>query len=397
MLIGLYSRGSVDRFLSVAGALFFGLAALTAARLAIADTIFRQDTTEAVQRAIAFQGSARSAEFEQRLAELDPARARERLERAVGANPRSSSAWIALGLLQEATGEYSFAERSLLQAAEVDHQYLPPWTLSNFYFRQANRERFWPWADRAASLAYGDLGPLLRLCDRFEPDPANVLMHFRDLRRLRPPYLNFLIGENRLDAAQRVGRGMVGDHANDSHLVDLADRQLRAGNTASAIEMWNASSGFPSIDPSAGTILTNGDLARAPLNLGFDWRVGQTDGIAQSWRPSELAFTFSGSQPEAGVLLKQTICLAPRHFRLRFDYMTSTAITGRSGPTGLRWSLDDIEGPKIELSSAWKEGRFDVPRQRGIREIKLSYRRESGTTRAEGRIEIRNLRLEGIS
>jgi hypothetical protein len=222
-------------------------------------------------------------------------------------------------------------------------------------------------------------------------------MHFRDLRRLRPPYLNFLIGENRLDAAQRVGRGMVGDHANDSHLVDLADRQLRAGNTASAIEMWNASSGFPSIDPSAGTILTNGDLARAPLNLGFDWRVGQTDGIAQSWRPSELAFTFSGSQPEAGVLLKQTICLAPRHFRLRFDYMTSTAITGRSGPTGLRWSLDDIEGPKIELSSAWKEGRFDVPRQRGIREIKLSYRRESGTTRAEGRIEIRNLRLEGIS
>jgi tetratricopeptide (TPR) repeat protein len=380
---------TAPKFLAGAAALFFGCAALAAVRLAVADTIFRQDTAEAVKQAIAFQGPAPAAEFEQRLAEVDPAHAREALERAVGANPRSGSAWITLGLLEEASGAHSSAERSLRHAAQVDHQYLPAWTLSNFYFRQASRELFWAWADRAASLTYDDFRPLLRLCDQFEPDPARMLAHFGDTRRLRPAYLDFLIGDNRLEAAQQVARGMLAERANDPHLVDLADRQLRAGNTASAIELWNAASGFPAIDPSAGSILTNGDLARAPLNLGFDWRLGQTDGVAQTWRPSELVFTLSGSQPEACVLLEQTIYLVPRHFRLRFDYMTGTP-----SPTGLHWSLGDIEGPRIEPSPAWREGAFDLPRQRGVRELKLFYRREPGTTRTEGRIEIRNLRLE---
>jgi hypothetical protein len=237
--------------------------------------------------------------------------------------------------------------------------------------------------------AYDDFRPLLRLCNQFETDPARLLAQFRDPRRIRLPYLNLLIGENRLDAAQQVARGMSGERANDPHLIDLADRQLRAGNASSAIELWNVSSGFPPISQSAGQILTNGDLARAPLNLGFDWRVGQSAEVAETWRPTELVFTFSGSQPEACVLLEQIFCLIPRPFRLRFDYLTD-----EQGPTGLHWSLGDIEGPRIEPSPRWKTGAFDLPRTHGLRNLKLFYRREPGTTRSEGRIEIRNLRLE---
>src|SRR5208282_2217428 len=143
-------RMCVSVFLSGAGVLFFGLAALTAIRLAVADTVFRQDTAEAVKCAIAIQWPAPAAEFEERLAELDALDAREALQRALIANPRSSAAWMALGLLQDSTGDPLAAEQSLQQAAQVDRQYLPAWTLSNFYFRRANRERFWLWADRAA-------------------------------------------------------------------------------------------------------------------------------------------------------------------------------------------------------------------------------------------------------
>jgi hypothetical protein len=379
---------TLSKFLSLGGVLFFGFGALAAIRLAVAETICRQDTAQGVSRAIAVQGSAPSAELEERLAEFDPVHAREALERAVTANPRSSTAWIALGMLEETAGD-PFAERSLLHAAQVDHQYLPPWTLSNFYFRRTNREQFWRWADRAVSLTYDDFRPLLRLCDLFEPDPVRMLTHFREVQRLRPPYLDFLIAENRLDAAQVVARRMSEDRANDPHLIDLADRQLRAGNAAAAMELWNAASGFRPLDPSAGRILTNGDLALAPQNLGFDWRLGQAQGITQKWRPSELIFTLSGSQPETCVLLEQTICLVPRDFRLRFDYRA-----GETALRGLRWSLDDIEGRGIEASKQWREGAFDLPRSRGLRRLKLFYRREPGTTRTEGQIEIRNLRLE---
>jgi hypothetical protein len=376
------------RWLSWASILVFGFAALAAIRLAVAETVFRRDTVAAVKLAISIEGSAPSAEFEERLAELDPEHAREALQRAVAANSQSSRAWIGLGLLQETTGNSS-AEDSLLQAARVDHQYLPAWTLANFYFRRGDEEQFWPWANRAARLTYDDFRPLLRLCDQFERDPAKLLAHLGEQPRIRPSYLNFLIGESRLDAAQQVARGMSADRANDPHLIDLADRQIRAGNAESAIELWNIGAGFLPIDPSAGRILTNGDFAKAPLNLGFDWRLGQVEGVAQSWRPSELTFRFSGSQPETCVLLEQTICLAPRHFRLRFDYMT-----GEAPAAGVRWSLNDHDGPCIDPSAEWKEGVFDMPRGNGLARLKLFYRRDPGTTRSEGMIEIRNVRLE---
>lgn len=382
----------MSRLAGWAGILFFGFAAFAALRLAVAETIFRRDTVDDVRRAIAIQETAPSAEFEERLAELDPANASDALERAVVANPRASAAWISLGLIEDNARDANAAERSLLRAAQVDHQYLPAWTLSNFYFRRANRELFWTWADRAASLTYDDFRPLLRLADQFEPDPDRMLRHFQDVRRLRPSYLSFLIGDKRLGAAQQVAREMSNDRANDPQLIDLADRQLQAGNAIAAIELWNVASGFGPLEPAAGRILTNGDLARAPLNLGFDWRLGQMDGVIQRWRPSELLFTLSGSQPETCVLLEQTIYLVPRNFRLRFDYMT-----GKVPPTGIHWALDNREGPGIEPSDQWREGQFDVPRTHGLAHLKLFYRRESGTTRTEGSIEIRNLRLDAFS
>lgn len=367
--------------------LVFGCAALAALRLAAADTIARQETPDAITTAIRLEWPAPSAELEQAAAELDPLHAREHLERAVEMNPRSSAAWIALGLLEDASNGFLAAERSLNRAAQVDHQYLPAWTLANFYFRQANREKFWIWADRAASLNFDDPQPLLDLCDRFEPNPTKMLMHFGDAGKLRPPYLDFLIGRNRLDAAQQIARAMAGEIANEPRLIDLADRQLRAGMATDALELWNAASGFPVLAPPHGRVLTNGDLARAPSNLGFDWHLGHAEGIAERWKPSELIFTLSGSQPEACTLLEQSLILAPRHFRLRFEYVIAA--------TGVHWSLDSVEGTTIEPSSKWTEGAFDLPRAQGLRNLRLFYRREPGTVRSEGRIQIRNLRLEG--
>jgi tetratricopeptide (TPR) repeat protein len=387
---GEFSVNKAPTFLfSLAGVLFFGWAAFEAIRLAVAETAFREDTPQAVKRAVAIQGGTPSAEFEEHLAELDVADARGSLERAVAMNSRSSGAWMSLGILEDSAGDPASAERFLLKAARVDRQYLPAWTLTNFYFRRGNRELFWEWANRAAALTYDEFPPLLSLCDQFEPDPARMLAHLGDVRRLRPPYLAFLISENRLDAAQQVARAMSEDRANDPYLINLADRQLGAGNIDAAIELWNVASGLGPIGPSSGSILTNGNLARVPLNLGFDWRLGQAEGVASNWRPSELIFNLSGSQPETCVLLEQTICLVPGHFRLRFDYMTRDAPSA-----GIRWSLDKVEGPVLEPSERWREGEFAVPRTRGLAHLKLFYRREPGTTRAEGRIEIRNVRLE---
>src|SRR5947209_11087578 len=69
--------------------------------------------------------------------------------RAVAASPLSAEAWIGLGLEEELAGDFPAAERHLLHAAEISREYVPRWTLLNYYFRQDDAAHFWPWAKQA--------------------------------------------------------------------------------------------------------------------------------------------------------------------------------------------------------------------------------------------------------
>ena len=100
-------------------------------------------------------------------AEKDPAISMAALERAVALNPSDAGSWIELGLRWEADGNAGRAEQYLLRAAEVDRQYLPRWSLANFYFRRKDTEKFWAWARASAEMVYGDARPLFRCAARW--------------------------------------------------------------------------------------------------------------------------------------------------------------------------------------------------------------------------------------
>ena len=174
--------------------LSFALAMLLAcaAWLAYAEIIFRGDTPEAVQRAIWLDRAAPNARYFERLAELDSGHADHWLREALRLNPRLSSAWIELG-----------AESDLLEAARVDHRYLPAWTLANFYFRAGSQEAFWPWARRAAGLAYDDPRPLLQLANAFDSDALRVVEKLGGSDALLRADLDYLVGDGRMDAGSR--------------------------------------------------------------------------------------------------------------------------------------------------------------------------------------------------
>jgi len=100
-------------------------------------------------------------------------------------SPRSSAAWIAEGLTAEEAGDLLHAERALHEASRIDRQYLPAWTLANFYFRRGDAGRFWPWARHAARMAYDDRAPLVRLAYELEPDPRKILDRLGDTPQLQ--------------------------------------------------------------------------------------------------------------------------------------------------------------------------------------------------------------------
>ncbi len=128
------------------------------------------------------------------------------------ANPRDTSISLQLGLEQERLGDLSQAESILLTAAHFDRQYLPAWTLANFYFRRENQPQFWAWAARASAINSNDFRPLLRLADAVTLDPDTLIAHLGDRPELLRAYLDLLIGQARFTDAQKVA-----DHLRDHH------------------------------------------------------------------------------------------------------------------------------------------------------------------------------------
>ncbi len=196
--------------------LSFGSALILTICLAIAEADFRLDPVAAPHSSFWIR-AANLARYESSTDEL---------RAAVSLNPRLSAAWIQLGLDAESDGNLPEAETDLLRAARIDRLYLPAWTLTNFYFRRGDAEKFWPWAQRAAALTFDDYRPLLRLAGALETSPREVATRLGGGAPLLRAYLDLLIGAGRFDSAQEIAHLLAAcrDPADHDRLATFAER-----------------------------------------------------------------------------------------------------------------------------------------------------------------------------
>lgn len=373
-----------------------GVAGAWSVRLAVADYWFQRDTVEGTRKAIALMPD--QSAYRVRLALLagdaDRGEAIRELRRAVGLNPADGRAWIELGLRLESAGELAAAEEPLLRAAAEDHTYLPRWTLMNYYFRRGNRERFWYWAKAAVPMTYGDPRPLFHLCGLLEEDGR--LIERLDIReqQMQARYLVYLLDIGRAALAGPASRSLLaGRRVEDAPLLlDACGRLIEARRIDDAVAVWKGLGGWR--EP-GGSLVTNGDFAKSPGGLGFDWRLTATEGVsaAREENPSALRLTFSGSETEMVEPLAQWIAVEPdTEYELHFASRTS----GIADDSGLAWRVagaDDSE-PKVEVALA-AEGRMQFRTAPGCRLVRLSlvYRRRSGTTRIAGYVVLWGVEL----
>lgn len=376
-------------------------AAVVSARLAWAERLLAESTPESVRRSLELApGNARAWE---RRAALEPDQAEPSLRRATGLNPYSTAARIDLGLRAEFAGNRQEAEQLLLAAFRQDRMFLTRWTLANFYFRSGDEANFWRWARAAAEFSYASLSPLFDLCHRMSPDAAVVLDRAIPLRAVvLHEYLLYLLTTGRLDTSgQAVTRLAAFRRPEDRPtLLAVVDRFLAAGEIDRAVAVWNqlAASGllpYPALDPGQGSSLTNGSFAFQPLGLGFDWR--------PVWNPEAFVsgkrVEFSGQQLDRTEVLWQPIPVQPQaSYTLHYRYST----TQFAWQGGLRWYLLDprtrqlLVPPSPSLSSedeTEQTWRFQVPASAALAHLSLLYRREPGTARLRGAIELVSVRL----
>jgi len=398
----------------VTAAAIAGLAvsALSSLKLGWADFEVRKQTAAATQAALRWTPD--QEEYYLRLASLtvddDPPASLAALQRATELNPSDANSWIELGLRLEESGRFADAEHYLLRAASEDRQFLPRWTLANYYFRRGDTARFLVWAKSAAEMVYGDATPLFRLCGSLGED-GRLLDRLQILRPdVRAGYLSYLVTADRVDVIMPAARTVVaeGRDADVPVLLAACDRLLEKARSRDALEIWNRLAAtrripFALLDPEGGQALTNGHFLEAPTSRGFDWRLIPAPGVTAAMEDGGgIRFTFSGVQAENCEVLSQWIPTRENtDYELKIGYRTSDIPPG----SGLLWHIADASGGRTLLATGslssedaqWCHYRLRTPPGCRLARLALSYRRAGGTTRIAGHIVVRGLELRRIS
>ena len=374
------------RIFAVAALFVLAIAAVYSIRLALADAAFRRRTPRAVAQALEILPDRASyLLFRAQQMDYDGEHSTALLERAARVNPLSSAPRIRLGLAAETRGDLSGAEKWLLDAARVDRQFEPRWTLANFYFRRERRSEFWKWMRAALEVSYGDRRLAFDLCWRMSQNPEEVLAQaIPDRHEVLAAYLYYVMDQRHeavSPAALKLAR--LHDHSDVPELETACDLLIDGGKFTEARELWRQ------MGHAQTGLIYNGDFATEPSGHGFDWRPSPADGVAHVPVQGSYRIQVSGKQPESSELLRQFVALQPgKMYSLRWEARTQ----GFGSPSGIDWTAGATLST-LEPAQDWHAGIMDFKAESELLPITLTYRRPTGQARAEGSVEIRAVSL----
>jgi O-antigen ligase len=374
---------------------FLLLGVFYTAKLGWADTLYHRGTLDSLRRAVIL--SPGHADYELSLAQVDSTNSLQHLEKAASFNPSATNARILLAGELEDKGDTVRSENVLLEAARNDRQFAPAWALANFYFRNREPEKFWPWAKAAAEVYRGDLRPLFDLCflvsDKADSVMGATIAKQHDAER---QFLYYLLEHHRLPAARATALRILkkATHADRDALLGYVDAELAAGNAVPASEIWQQICQEMVPCGAADSGIANGNFGTPILNRGFDWLLPSIPGVvATQIREGGpvLSLALSGKEPEVCEVLGHFLALRNRaHYKLHFEYRTA----GFPPLTGLYWSLGAEQIHQLESAGVWSSVEWRFLSTGEIGRLSLEYRRYPGTTRLEGTMFLRNVSLE---
>jgi tetratricopeptide (TPR) repeat protein len=375
-----------NRILAVAALLVLATGAVYSIRLALADSAFRGQTPQSVARALEIQPDrANYLLFRALQLDYDGEDSTALLELAARVNPLASAPRIRLGLAAETRGDFPVAEKWLLDAARVDHQFEPRWTLANFYFRRERPGEFWKWIRSALQVSYGDRRLAFDLCWRMTQNADEVLARaIPDQHDVLVAYL-YYVADQRHDAVGPAALKLatLRDRSDLPQLESACDLLIDNGKIGEARELWKQ------MGHAQTPLIDNGDFAAESSGHGFDWRPAHMAGVTDLPLPGAYRILFSGGQPESCELLRHFVALEPgKSYTLRWETRTQ----GLTSPTGIDWTAGVAHGV-VEPAQDWHGGAISFKAAAALLPIALRYQRPTGQARAEGSVEIRAVSL----
>jgi tetratricopeptide (TPR) repeat protein len=357
-------------------------------RLEHADRLFVKGDPASIRQAVSLAPG--NAEYASLLAQVEPDRADSFFKAAIALNPRDASLRVELGLAAEQRGDFRDAEASLLEAMRLDGGFGPRWALSDFYFHRHDAEKFWPVTKAALAKSSGDVSDQFRNCWALSADAQTILERaIPDRPAVLRKYLDFLLGEGKLDAAEPVAVRVLASADNEAvpSLLNYCDRMLNKWRGEEALVVWNG-------------------LAKRKLAVqsgrGFDWQIATPEGIQADRTATGLIVNFSGEQTESVELLAQFVPLL-RH--RRYILTVRYRVAGIGAESGLFSVLQSADGRDLLRGRGLLPGGdgimernfpLETPDDVTLGHLVLGYRRALGTTRIEGTLTLEKLALTPV-
>lgn len=371
--------------------------------------LFQQDTAESIPAAVDLVPY--NAGYVARLGAWQPDHKEALLQRAVQLNRFDYESWIQLGLTAEMQQhDLSSAEKYYLQAAKVNQMFQPKWTLTNFYFRNEQPDKFFHWAKATLQISPYQADPVFTQMWLLSQDAARIAAAIPDRPGVLLEYTNFLTRSGQFAPipavverlAQITGDGHPSEPGRDEGVLQAEDRILAAGQLRPAMAVWRsiAQAGWIHAGvPTPASPLSNGNFATTFLNHGFDWTPAASAGLTVEQSPGEkrIEITLSGDEPEHCLLLQQYIPLDPGR-----AYHLAWHAEGHSleVPTGISWQVHPVEsGTAVQLragdvlegaDASWD---FRAPSS-DVGLLTLEYDRPLGKVRANGSVTLRSVFLQ---
>jgi len=380
-----YPRNQAIYFVVFPGLILLSAAGVCAA-LRIAAASHDSLAPNLIERSAAASHFPWSAEYQVRLADLRRASglsSTSNFADAVAGSPRDGRLWIQFGLAQEQDGDLKGAEASLLRAGTLGRDYDTLWTLTNFYFRRADRDLAVAWACAVLSIAGVEGGPVFSLLANFPAKPDCILRSdFGGPQNVLRDYLLWLISKNNLDAAGEVADILIRKRDPEAMplLLSDCDRLLLAGKTQAAARLWDslAEQGWVSAPVLAKGGLMDGDLKLVDPPHGFAWRMPPVTGVEPMLLHPGLQISLSGSQPDRCELLSQWVRIgsAPAqtlHYR--------SVASGLAAGSGVHWRVTTPAGVDLPDGAPFKPN-ADIY-DRSPPEALLGFKRAPGGDRIQ--------------
>jgi tetratricopeptide (TPR) repeat protein len=393
------------RYLTIIGAF---CAAIYSIILARASDLFHQDTAISVAAAVHLQ--PHNAEYLDRLASWQTDDRQALLKRSIVENPFNYNAMIRLGLLAEMQdGDSASAEKYYLEAANVNHMFLPRWTLANFYFREHREDEFFHWSRETLAITPYASDPVFAQMWQMTQDEDTLNAAIPDRPRILLQYAWYLSNNKQYTSIPRtverlvraVGKDDPANWGRDDLLAVSEDHMLAAGYLQPALKVWATLKDAGWIDESVPTEqnpLTDGDFRVRSYRHGFDWVIIDNPGAHVEQFPDtpDMRVSLYGDEAEKITLMQQYVAVLPdRHYTMSWNVKTDDL----SEPSGLAWHLhatgegtfpDLVSGDLIDPNATW-----DFVSQSGAKTflLTLDYARALGTTRAHGSFSLRGVAM----